>query len=928
MPAPSSITELLDLAQKSGILDVNRLSAYVQQLRVQNALPAETSKLAGAMVRDGLLTFFQAEQLLLGKWKRFTIGKYKVLERLGSGGMGQVFLCEHKMMRRRVAVKVLPTAKADDPSSLERFYREARVVGALDHPNIVRAHDIDQDDNLHFLVMEYVDGASLQEMVKRGGRMDPIRAAHYVFQSALGLQHAFDSAGIIHRDIKPGNVLVDRTGVVKILDMGLARFFHDEDDLLTRQYDETVLGTADYLSPEQAIDSHTVDIRADIYSLGATFYFMLTGSPPFTDGTIAQKLIWHQTKEPKPIRDVRPEVPEELVAILKKMMAKEVNARYQTPQDLAEALAPFVSTPIPPPPEAEMPRLSPLAMGLIGGTQTSPAPANPPVRAPGPPSPPPQRVPIIKPADLEISPPPTVVTSGPTTVPRTPPAPPVTQPTFPAKASSPPPAPPKPPAPKPPAPKPPAPKPVAPPSLLRPVPAPANYSQPAAVETIENSPVWANITTDTPKPKSGLTDTGHNTPVYKPPSASLHSIRLSGKASGMSPHTKMILLIAVGVLLGALAVGAALAFGLFGSKKNNNQKSGPAQNASAGPLIVDPSAATDGATTFRSISLAARKAKTGDVIRVRGPAIEEEWIHLDATTWAKNLTIEADVPAGQYVTWRFPAKPADTKAVLYLINVNGWRFKGFEFDGQGRAENAIYVTGKCPGLTFENCRAFNCTDSAIKLSNAAGDPDRPITFARFRASGSTTSKSVITLFAAQNIPSIRANQFVTIQDAIVDGPCNALLTIQGSAANVSIQRVRFFQGNDAIVVRPLKANEWCQLTLSFNSFCRIGRHAISLEGFPAEKSTQECRYSFGNNLFAGCQSVLNVADGKPIPNFTSHDNVRDAVSADGNSKMELKIGEVKWLSEDPTDERKFLRFGKESPLNAKPLGPVGVPPSD
>src|SRR5262249_40436807 len=148
MPAPSSITELLDLAQKSAVVDVNRLSAYVQQLRAQNALPSDVNKLAGAMVRDGLLPMFQAGQLLLGKWKRFRIGKYTVLEKLGSGGMGQVFLCEHNKMRRRVAVKVLPTAKADDPSSLERFYREARVVGALDHPNIVRAHDIDQDDNL------------------------------------------------------------------------------------------------------------------------------------------------------------------------------------------------------------------------------------------------------------------------------------------------------------------------------------------------------------------------------------------------------------------------------------------------------------------------------------------------------------------------------------------------------------------------------------------------------------------------------------------------------------------------------------------------------------------------------------------------------------------------------------------------------------
>src|SRR5206468_6479150 len=139
-----------------------------------------------------------------------------VLERLGAGGMGSVYLCEHTLMRRRVAVKVLPEKSADS-SSLERFYREARAVAALDHPNIVRAYDIDQEDNLHFLVMEYVDGSSLQEIVHRVGPLDPTRAAHYISQAAFGLQHAHEVAGLVHRDIKPGNIIVDRNGTVKVL---------------------------------------------------------------------------------------------------------------------------------------------------------------------------------------------------------------------------------------------------------------------------------------------------------------------------------------------------------------------------------------------------------------------------------------------------------------------------------------------------------------------------------------------------------------------------------------------------------------------------------------------------------------------------------------------------------------------------------------
>jgi eukaryotic-like serine/threonine-protein kinase len=379
MPAPASADELIELVRKSGVLEEARLNTFVEKMRAAGGLPAESKQLADLMVREGLLTFFQCEQLMLGKWRRFHIGKYKVLERLGAGGMGSVYLCEHKFMRRRAAVKVLPAAKADDPSALERFYREARAVAALDHPNIVRAYDIDQDDKLHFLVMEYVDGANLQEIVKKTGPMDPVRAAHYMYQSAHGLQHAHETAALVHRDIKPGNILVDRGGTVKVLDMGLARFFHDEIDQITQKYDENVLGTADYLAPEQALDSHKVDIRADIYSLGATFYYCLTGRSPFSEGTVAQKLIWHQTRQPKPIKSFRTDVPDGLLAILDKMMAKQPEDRYQTPGELVEALEPFTRTPIPPPPEEEMPKLSPAAMGLGAGEGGSSP------RLPGPP---------------------------------------------------------------------------------------------------------------------------------------------------------------------------------------------------------------------------------------------------------------------------------------------------------------------------------------------------------------------------------------------------------------------------------------------------------------------------------------------------------------------------------------------------------------
>jgi serine/threonine protein kinase len=363
MPAPVTTDDFLQIARQSGILESKDLDAYLGSRGA--ALPASPGELAKAMVRDGLLTGFQAGQFLQGKWRGFVIaGKYKLLEHLGAGGMANVFLCEHVSMQRRVAIKVLPPSQANDPGAVERFYREARAVATLDHPNIVRAHDIDRDGKkLHFLVMEYVEGSSLQDIVKRRGPLSVERATHYVRQAAVGLDAAH-AAGLVHRDIKPGNILVDRSGTVKILDMGLARFFRDEGDDITKKFDENcVLGTADYCAPEQAMNSHAVDIRADIYSLGATFYFCLTGGTPFGQGTTAQKIIWHQMKEPTPVRDIRPEVPAGLAAVLAKMMAKQVEDRYQTPAELEEALARWDTAEVPPPPEEEMPRLCPRSQG-------------------------------------------------------------------------------------------------------------------------------------------------------------------------------------------------------------------------------------------------------------------------------------------------------------------------------------------------------------------------------------------------------------------------------------------------------------------------------------------------------------------------------------------------------------------------------------
>ncbi len=363
MPAPVTVNEFLELVQKSGLVDNERLDAYLSTLRATAAFPAHPLQLALLLVRGAILTRFQAEQLLLGKWRRFFIGRYKVLERLGSGRQGTVYLCEHAPTQQRVAVKVLPAAHASDTALLERFYREARALAALDHPNIVRGFDIDQDDTLHFLVMEYVDGSSLEYITEKGGPMAVIRAAHYLRQAALGLQHAYEIAGIVHRGIKPADILVDRTGVVKIIDFGMARVSGNVESGPTLRYDEAVADNPDYVAPEQALESGRADIRSDIYSLGATFYFCLTLYAPFQGGSVAQKLIWLQTRQPEPIRRLRPRLPEDLAAPIERMMAKDPAQRPQTPLEVADALAPFTAEPSCPPPEDEMPCLSPAASG-------------------------------------------------------------------------------------------------------------------------------------------------------------------------------------------------------------------------------------------------------------------------------------------------------------------------------------------------------------------------------------------------------------------------------------------------------------------------------------------------------------------------------------------------------------------------------------
>jgi serine/threonine-protein kinase len=343
MPVKIALDSFLAVAKRSNLVTKDQLTSLIEAFQREGNDTGSSKRFAEFLVRQKALTGWQAEKLLQGKHKGFFLGKYKLLALLGKGGMSSVYLAEHVLMRRRCAIKVLPTRRVHDASYLGRFHREAQAVAALDHPNIVRAYDVDHevdgDMEIHFLVMEFVDGKSLLDTVQTDGPLPTAKAAEYIRQAALGLQHAHE-AGLVHRDIKPGNLLVDRNGVVKVLDLGLARIFEaTEDHSLTVQHDERVLGTADYLAPEQAVDSHGVDSRADVYGLGCTLYFCLTGHPPFTTGTLAQRLMAHQTKEPPPVEAERRDVSPGLAQILRKMMAKRPEDRYPTAAGVAQALA-------------------------------------------------------------------------------------------------------------------------------------------------------------------------------------------------------------------------------------------------------------------------------------------------------------------------------------------------------------------------------------------------------------------------------------------------------------------------------------------------------------------------------------------------------------------------------------------------------------
>ncbi|TVS20551.1 MAG: serine/threonine protein kinase, partial [Planctomycetaceae bacterium] len=256
-----------------------------------------------------------------------TLGHFLLEEFVGGGGMGVVFRATDIRLGRTVAIKIL-TRDRTDADTLRRFQNEAQSAARLDHENIARVYYVGEDRGLHFIVFEFIEGTNIRDLVQRQGPLPVDQAISYVLQVAEALEHA-SMRNVIHRDIKPSNVLVTDSGVAKLVDMGLARLHQMESDTDDLTASGVTLGTFDYISPEQARDPRTADVRSDLYSLGCTFYFMLTGRPPFPEGTVLQKLLSHSTEEPTDPRMFRPDLDEQIVQTLQRLLAKQPSHRYQ-----------------------------------------------------------------------------------------------------------------------------------------------------------------------------------------------------------------------------------------------------------------------------------------------------------------------------------------------------------------------------------------------------------------------------------------------------------------------------------------------------------------------------------------------------------------------------------------------------------------------
>jgi serine/threonine protein kinase len=800
---------------------------------------------------------------------------------------------------------------------VERFYREAQASAALNHPNIVRAHDIDNDGKKHYHVMENHDGTSLQDIVTKQGPLDITRAAHYIAQTAQGLQHAHE-LGWVHRDIKPGNILLDRSGTVKILDMGLARFFPEKTQSLTQKYDEhAILGTADYLAPEQAVSSHDVDIRADIYSLGGTLYFLLTGQPPFPEGTVTQKLIWQQMREPQSVRELRPDVPAALVTVVEKMMDKAPGKRYQAPEEVIQALEPWTSVPVNPPLASEMPKHCPAVRQLLlipeGSSTTNLS----------------QRK---LPKALSSS-------SSNSSL--------ITSPVSSSKAAT---------------------------RKIKPgADSEVNFDAPL----IPGLTASARILKEG---LSSLSTRVRNTGKFVLDTAKVaHGIKMRKRSVAIAMAVAILPL--TGFVFWEFVlndttpkarpreplppqVAKTSTSSPIAASAETPKAVGPTEvpRAAPGVTVADPTAVTSsgrkallvaedasevrhfGANIFPTIAQAVARAQPGDVIRILGgnsdpdgkPLIVREQLVLDGENLPQNLTIEGwhlGIKGG-LVEWHPTADQDGKTPIVSLKAVRGLRLRGFKFAGENRLQTLLSVSGHCPGLKLEDLHLHEFKSTGVALHNCTGEREEVSTIRRVRFSCSPIVKgdSILLIEASPD----KVSQEMLVSDCRFEGTCEAAVRVAGSVNYIEFLRNRFYKVDSVIYYKKAEPRLKMRLSLVSNTFLEC-YSVLQFEAAPQAGDTSDNRVTLKANLFSQTQAVARIEDaGADVSKIKALfgalvGNVREPTSCQEGiyfSEIDSRVFEP--LSFDPHSDREFLRYPKTSPLALVGVDktPVGVPPVD
>ncbi len=333
---PLTRDEFLQQINASGLMGGEVVASFLASFP-EDKQPADGEALARELVKQKKLTKFQAEQIYAGKGKSLVLGNYVILDKLGQGGMGMVLKAEHKRLKRLVAIKMMSPAAVKTPDALKRFHREVEAAAKLRHPNVVATDDADEAKGIHFLVMEYVEGSDLSVLVKKQGPLSVEKAVACIVQAAKGLEFAHEQ-GVIHRDIKPANLLIDTKGTVKILDMGLARIEGETGGQAELTSTGAVMGTVDYMAPEQALSTKHADARSDIYSLGISLWYLLTGKCAYDGDSLMAKLLAHRDAPIPSLSSVRNEVSGTVEAVFRKMVSKQAKDRYQTMTEVIKDL--------------------------------------------------------------------------------------------------------------------------------------------------------------------------------------------------------------------------------------------------------------------------------------------------------------------------------------------------------------------------------------------------------------------------------------------------------------------------------------------------------------------------------------------------------------------------------------------------------------